>query len=71
MMSGLGNLMFQFAALRVLAEREGALLVLPADSMLLRAFKLDDNIRLVYGNSLCKFIEKNRQIVVEFRVKFG
>lgn len=39
--SGLGNLMFQYASLRAIAAKYGAKVVLPIDCTLRRGFNLD------------------------------
>ncbi|KAL7076962.1 hypothetical protein ACQ4LE_004096 [Meloidogyne hapla] len=63
---GLGNLMFQFAALRVLAERENAYLLLPDDCKLRRAFKLDNKVLFIEAKQLQNFIVKNTEISKNF-----
>jgi len=51
--------MFQFAALRVLAERENAYLLLPSDCKLRRAFNLDKKVLFIEAKKLQKLIVEN------------
>ena len=65
---GLGNLMFQFAALRVLTERENAFLLLPYDCKLRRAFIFDEKVLFVETKQLQTFIEENTENNKNFEV---
>nr|CAD2126471.1 unnamed protein product [Meloidogyne enterolobii] len=59
LLTGLGNLMFQFAALRVLAKHGIAYLLLPSDCKLRRAFNLDKKVLFIEAKQLQKLIVEN------------
>ncbi|KAF7630829.1 L-Fucosyltransferase, partial [Meloidogyne graminicola] len=67
---GLGNLMFQYAALRILAERENAYLLLPYDCKLRRAFNLDEKVLFIEAKFLQNLIEENEAINIFEPLKF-
>jgi len=60
--------MFQFAALRVLAERENAYLLLPSDCKLRRAFNLDKKVLFIEAKKLQKLIVENTETNTNFEV---
>ncbi|KAH7706007.1 Glycosyl transferase [Aphelenchoides avenae] len=56
---GLGNLMFQYAALRVFAERYDAKLILPSDCLLRRAFGNLTRVILMAPSAVNRYIEQH------------
>lgn len=65
---GLGNLMFQFATLRVFAEKYNAFLIIPTECLLRRAFKSFKRILLMPSFTINQFIEKNSNRIKVFSV---
>ncbi|KAK0424063.1 hypothetical protein QR680_008479 [Steinernema hermaphroditum] len=62
---GLGNLMFQYASLRSIANQNTAKLIIPSNSLLRRAFDLDAVI--VSSEINDQLLEENARFAVEFK----
>ncbi|TKR96951.1 hypothetical protein L596_010893 [Steinernema carpocapsae] len=62
---GLGNLMFQYASLRSIANQHSAKLIIPSDCLLRRAFDLDAVIVAPEINDL--LLKENAEHAVEFK----
>lgn len=73
-LTGLGNLMFQYASLRALAESHNATLILPSKTLLRRAFGNFDNKVLFFQPSVIDLYlseNKGHEYTVLFQSQFS